>query len=108
MQINRVGQKVVCMWPAWAWAAGCASLSRFPLENAVYTVDAFARTAGRDNGVPGIYLAELPGFECECKKIAPSSWPLSAFRPADERHTDISALKDLLTPIPAAPERVDA
>lgn len=106
MDINRIGQKVVCVWPA--WAHGCGSLKCFPLENETYTVTAFARTAGRDNGLPGIHLAELPGFECECKNIGPSSWPIIAFRPVDERETDISAFKDLLNVTPATPERVDA
>lgn len=106
MQINRVGQKVACVWPAETWRAGCPAIRQYPVYIEVYTVAAFAETAGRP--LPGIHLVELPGFQCACKRIAPSAWPLSAFRPADERQTDISALEDLLKPIPATPERVDA
>jgi hypothetical protein len=104
MPINRIGQKVACTWPAFAWKLGCLSIARYPVENQAYTVAAFADTFGK----PGIHLSEVPGFECACKGIGLSAWPLAAFRPVDERETDISALKDLLTPVPAAPERVDA
>ena len=106
MQINRIGQKVVCVWPAHAFKAACYAIQQFPVEKEAYTVSAFADTAGHP--LPGIHLAELPGFACACKRVASSSWPLIAFRPADERQTDISALKDLLKPLPATPERVDA
>jgi hypothetical protein len=74
------------------------------VEGQTYTVAGFADSFGH----PGIHLAEVPGYQCACKKIPVSSWPIFAFRPVDERQTDIGALKDLLQTIPAAPEKVDA
>ena len=108
--INRVGQKVVCVASASLWQFVCSRyyiIGGFPEFGRTYTVTAFENIV--PSGRPGVHLAEMPGLTCECKSIRNSSWPIAAFRPVDERETDISALQALLDTAPAeAPEVVEA
>ena len=93
--INRVGQKVVCVMPANVWLLGvCISLTDYPVKDRVYTVSGFENSLSH----PGIHLTELSGITCPCKGLKDLAWPISAFRPVDERKTDISQFTKLTKP----------
>jgi hypothetical protein len=94
--INRVSQKVVCIRDLRGMAMrACHNITWGPEENKVYTVAGFEDW----DGTPCIHLIEVPGLRCECATIVDKPWPISCFRPVDERKTDISQFRELLTPI---------
>ena len=95
--INRIGQKVICVGDERVWFVYvCPTIVDFPKRGEVYTVAGFANVG--DSTLPGIHLREVPPLECACKSIVGAAWLLSAFRPVDERKTDISEFNSLLTP----------
>lgn len=101
--INRIGQKVCCVGDERVWFAFvCPSLKVYPKKGEVYTVAGFETYAG----LPGIHLREIGGIECACNGLSGVPWLISAFRPLDERRTDISELQSLLAP--TSRELVDA
>ena len=71
------------------------SMEHWPLFGGVHTVAGFDPI----EGLPGIYLYELPRVDCECSKLINAPWPLDIFEPLDERKTDISDLRQLLEPL---------
>jgi hypothetical protein len=92
--IDRIGQRVVCVQDHVVWANFCCdAITRWPLLDEIYTVAGFAEI----DGVPGIFLAELPPVTCECHLLSGAPWPLQCFRPLDERKTDIGSLTKILT-----------
>jgi hypothetical protein len=93
--INRVGQKVVCTVGEWkAWVVVCSStMESRPREGEVYTVTGFADDS---RGCPAIHLLELRGYDCACRDASNEPWDIRAFRPADERKTDISEFESIL------------
>jgi hypothetical protein len=101
--INRIGQKVICVGPEMIWRSVCPTLEVLPVRGQVYTVTGFEEV----DGLPAIHLREIEGFSCECGGFSNAPWLISAFRPVDERKTDISAFTELLNTT-KAPERVDA
>jgi hypothetical protein len=100
--INRVGQKVVCITPPMVWFYICPSVRIYPRLSDVYTVAAFETL---DTDVPGIRLRELEGFTCECGGFKDAPWPITGFKPVDERKTDISVFTQILD---KTPEKVRA
>lgn len=91
--IDRIGQKVVCVVPVEFWLLGiCISMPAFPRQDRTYTVAGFEDSSGH----PGIHLQEIAGIDCPCRKLTNTAWPLSAFRPVNERKTDISQFESLL------------
>ena len=102
--INRIGQKVVCNVDRSLWLLyGCGNVLKMaPNKGDVFTVSGFETW----RGIPCIHLRELANMECTCLKYS-SPWPIAAFRPVDERTTDISAFTEILNTT-KAPERIDA
>ena len=103
--INRRGQKVVCVAEVTVIVGDISALRKYdgpaPRREAVYTVDGFIESvllAGPFGTVPGIALMEIP---CVLKPpgMQPMGWPIAAFRPLDQRETDISELRKLATPV---------
>lgn len=104
--INRRGQKVVCILEFELISYdGRIYQGPQPVFNEVYTVNDFVDNSG--NVVPScpVHGDMRPGIElCE---IAPPlhrkstgqpirfGWPILGFRPADERETDISELREI-------------
>jgi len=99
--INRCGQKVICIQDHSLWQTFCCDLPCWPLLDQTYTVSGF----GQIEGHPGIYLHELSGVTCGCFQLDNAPWPLEIFRSLDQRNTDINELKKLLV---KTPERVCA
>lgn len=96
--INRVGQKVRCVGDERVWLIFvCPSLKQYPKQGEVYTVSGFETYAG----LPAIHLREIGDLECACLRVSGAPWLLSAFKPLDERKTDIGELQSLLNPTPA-------
>lgn len=111
--INRRGQKVRCI--AGFYIETCngdvlpPACPLTPQVGETYTVDGFLLTGiVVDRGTvtkhgPGIVLREINSPTCDCCSNL-MGWPIVAFRPLDERKTDISTLveagnrTDLLTP----------
>jgi hypothetical protein len=91
--INRIGQKVVCVAENAIWSYVCETLRVHPMKGSVYTVTGFATII---SDIPGIHLRELGGFTCSCSGADNQAWPISAFRPLDQRKTDISEFEKLL------------
>jgi hypothetical protein len=91
--INRIGQKVICVAENAIWQYLCETIRTHPIKGSIYTVTGFAPIMG---DVPGIHLRELDGFSCTCSGVANAAWPISAFRPLDQRKTDISQFEKLL------------
>jgi hypothetical protein len=93
--INRVGQKVRCVGDERVWLfMVCPVLKSYPKRGEIYTVAGFGDVAG--TGRPGIHLREIADLECACKQTSGVPWLLSAFRPLDERKTDIGEFQALL------------
>ena len=102
--IIRIGQKVICVVPDRFWTQQvCPSLKVIPRHGEVYTVTGFEDL----HGVPCIHLREIAGLSCECGGISNAPWLIQAFRPVDERKTDISVLTEILNKT-NAPERIKA
>lgn len=100
--INRIEQKVLCVGDERIWLAFvCPSLREYPKKGQVYTVTGF-ETYG---GLPGIHLREVAPIACECMGVSGLPWLISAFRPLDERKTDIGELQSILN---RQPEEVPA
>lgn len=96
--INRIGQKVVCTGDERIWLFFiCPTLKDYPKRGEVYTVAGFETTYA---GLPGIHLREVADLECACSGITGAPWLITAFRPLDERKTDISELQTLLDRVP--------
>jgi hypothetical protein len=74
----------------------------YPKRGEVYTVTGFADTVA---GLPGSHLREVADLKCACHGISNVPWLISAFRPLDERKTDIGALTSILD---RQPEKVPA
>jgi hypothetical protein len=105
--INRDGQKVICVSDHRAWLFVCPTITVYPRARETYTVSGFAPIKMKDGSedIPGIHLRELEGFTCSCGGFTNEPWPVEAFRPVDERKTDISAFTQLLD---KTPEKVRA
>jgi hypothetical protein len=102
--INRIGQKVICVVPDRFWTQQvCPSLKVTPRKGEVYTVTGFEDL----NGVPCIHLREIAGLSCECGGINNAPWLIAAFRPVNERKTDISVFTEIMHKT-NAPERIKA
>jgi hypothetical protein len=102
--INRIGQKVICVVPDRFWTQQvCPSLKVIPRKDEVYTVTGFEDL----HGVPCIHLREIVGLSCECGGLNNAPWLIQAFRPVDERKTDISVFAEILNKT-NAPERIKA
>lgn len=100
--INRVGQKVCCVAPEQIWLIVCPSIREYPRKGQVYTVIAFEDVFG----LAGVRLREIGGNSCKCAGFEDKPWLLAAFRPLDERKTDIGELQTLLNPSPALEREV--
>jgi hypothetical protein len=94
--INRRGQKVVCVVEFdLVSTRGGKYGGPGPLLDEVYTVINFIDNTGKfipdadDDLSLGIELLEVPS---PISPPGPLGWPIIAFRPADERKTDISDL----------------
>ena len=96
--INRIDQKVICIQPKIFFWVMCLGVD-CPIEGQVYSVAGFADALTE----PGIHLREIAGFTCACRDITNGAWPMRAFRPVDQRKTDISDLAKLLDVTPATP-----
>lgn len=95
--INRVGQKVKCIGDERIWLLlVCPTLKVFPRLGETYTVAGFEHY----QAFPAIHLREIAGLSCACLRISGVPWLISAFKPLDERETDISELRALLVPAP--------
>lgn len=102
--INRIGQKVRCVGDERVWLTMvCPSLKDYPRKGEVYTVTGFESY----HGLAGIHLREVAPLECDCKRISGVPWLISAFRPLDERQTDISEFTSILDKAPTI-DRVPA
>jgi hypothetical protein len=100
--INRIGQKVRCVGDERVWLLFvCPTLKVFPRNGVTYTVAGFEE----HQGLPCIHLREIAGLECACKSLSGVPWLIAAFRPLDERETDIGELRALLVD---EPEKVPA
>jgi hypothetical protein len=77
-------------------------MSRWPIQDEIYTIVAFAET---EPGVPGVHLLELPAIQCACCSLNGAAWPIECFRALQERKTDIAALIAILNNA-AADDRV--
>lgn len=103
--INRRGQKVVCIADMVITCRSHTGIERkypgpFPVMEGVYTVVNFIMSGidmdEPDKGKsPGLELAEVPTVMCCCGCGAKAGWPIFAFRPLDERKTDISTFTEI-------------
>ena len=95
--INRIGQKVICVIRMVAqYEDGVCSSEGVPQVNCAYTVSGFVSAPtqlapGIVMHSPGITLTEVDSPECSCCG-ARMGWPIQAFRPVNERKTDIGDL----------------
>lgn len=106
--INRVGQKVVCLFDIEVLGRlGGSYRGAVPQAGETYTVDGFGETGMIEQGeayrgrVPGIFLREIPPVRSrriEDGAMEDLPWPISIFRPAFEGETDISELLALGNP----------
>lgn len=103
--INRRGQKVVCVIAfEYEICGSTPEVSSLSLGE-VYTVDDFldlSHALVEARLWPGITLVEYPGLRIKLASTGvwePMGWPLVAFRPVDERETDISDLVRLGTSV---------
>lgn len=105
--INRREQKVVCVATINVWIGNTVETLQLydgptPEPERVYTVDGFIESgfildAPRSGSLPGIALVEIP-CSLTSATMEPLGWPIAAFRPLDERATDISALLCITAP----------
>jgi len=83
--IDRIGQKVVCVYDSNGWQSFCCGMASWPSLGDILTVSGF----GLVEDMPGIWLYELPPIDCSCCGL--SGAPLAddllpATRRARDRH----------------------
>jgi hypothetical protein len=107
--IDRVGQKVVCVVEFDIFLLDGSRYGPVPVKDQVYTVAAFGEFPfsfdQARKGMPGISLVEVPDIQAP-RSGSEAPWPMIAFRPVDERKTDISEIVRNALDV-KAPTRVD-